>query len=68
MLQLLEKIPFSDPSLLPPTYRMFGKQVYDLLHEFDVTGDDGHEDSDSEYVAENIHTKCTLIQTHVKHV
>ena len=51
MLQLLEKIPFSDPSLLPPTYRAFGKQAYDLLHKFDVK-----EEKDGPYygyVAEN---------------
>ena len=50
MLQLLEKIPFSDPSLLPPTFRTFGKQVYDLLHKFDVEEVDGPSYG---YVAEN---------------
>ena len=50
MLQLLEKIPFSEPSLLPPTYQTFGKQVYDLLHKFDVKEDDGPYYG---YVAEN---------------
>ena len=51
MMQLLEKIPFSDPSLLPPTYRTFGKQAYDLLRKFDVK-----EEKDGPYygyVAEN---------------
>ena len=36
MLQLLEKIPFSDPSALTSTYQTFGKQVYDVLHKCDV--------------------------------
>ena len=35
MLRLLEKIPFSDPLLLEPTYRNFGKQVYDCLHHLE---------------------------------
>lgn len=50
MLQLLEKIPFSDPSLLVPTYKMFGKQVYDLLHKFDAKEDDSQKCSNSECV------------------
>ena len=50
MLQLLEKIPFSDPSLLVPTYKTFGKQVYDLLHKFDAKEDDSQKGPDSKYV------------------
>ena len=47
MLQLLEKIPFSDPSLLVPTYKTFGKQVYDLLHTFDAKEDNSQKCSGS---------------------
>ena len=36
MLQLLEKIPFSDPSLWKSTFGNFGKQVYDCLHKLDA--------------------------------
>ena len=46
MLKLLEKIPFSDPSLLTTTYGKFGKQVYDLFHEIDVKRD-GQKPTDS---------------------
>ena len=49
MLKLLKKIPFTDPSLLAPTYQNFGKQVYNLLHKFDVK-EDGQESSASQYV------------------
>ena len=47
MLQLLEKIPFSDPFILVPTYKTFGKQVYDLLHTFDAKEDDSQKWSGS---------------------
>lgn len=53
MLQLLKKIPFSDPSALTSTYQTFGKQVYDVLHKFDVNKDDGPKPSDLRYVEIN---------------
>ena len=58
MLQLLEKIPFSDPSVLTSTYQTFGKQVYDVLHKFDVKEDDGPQPSDLRYVENKHH--CSL--------
>ena len=50
MLQLLEKIPFSDPSALTSTYQTFGKQVYDVLHKVDVKKDDDPKPSDLRYI------------------
>ena len=59
MLQLLEKIPFSDPSALTSTYQTFGKQVYDVLRKVDVKKDDDPKPSDLRYHVENKH-HCSL--------